>query len=83
MIRFLSDQHGGERLGELEKYLSTESDSDLLIILGDVGLRFADTEENRQFDEMFLSSKKKIAFIDGNHENFKYLLFPERTVARW
>lgn len=81
MIWFLSDQHGGERMGELEKYLSTASDSDLLIILGDVGLRFADTEENRRFDEIFLSSDKNIAFIDGNHENFSYLYsFP---IEKW
>ncbi len=78
MIYFLSDQHGGERMGEFEKYLDTSDPSDLLIILGDVGLRFDDTEENRRFDELFLSSKKNIAFIDGNHENFRYLYsFPK------
>ena len=73
MIRFLSDQHGGERIGELTKYLEEAGDDDLLIILGDLGLKFRDTEENRAFDELVLSSKKKIAFIDGNHENFDYL----------
>jgi predicted phosphodiesterase len=73
MIYFLSDQHGGERIGELTKYLEEATDDDLLIILGDVGLKFRDTEENRAFDELLLSAKKKIAFIDGNHENFDYL----------
>lgn len=73
MIYFLSDQHGGERLGDLEKYLNTAGEDDLLIILGDMGIRFRDTEENRAFDELMLSAKKKIAFIDGNHENFDYL----------
>lgn len=78
MIYFLSDQHGGENLGELQKYLDTGKDGDLLIILGDVGLKFRDTEENRAFDELLLSSKKKIAFLDGNHENFEYIYsFPE------
>ena len=78
MICFLSDQHGGEKLGELQKYLDTGKDDDLLIILGDVGLKFRDTEENRAFDELLLSSKKKIAFLDGNHENFNYIYsFPE------
>lgn len=78
MIYFLSDQHGGEKIGELQKYLNTARDDDLLIVLGDVGLRFRDTDENRAFDEMFLSSKKKIAFLDGNHENFDYIYsFPE------
>ena len=73
MIYFLSDQHGGERIGELTKYLNEATDDDLLIILGDVGLKFRDTEENRAFDELLLSAKKKIAFIDGNHENFDFL----------
>ena len=78
MIYLLSDQHGGENIGELTKYLDTAGDDDLLIILGDVGVRFRDTEENRAFDELFLSSKKKIAFLDGNHENFDYIYsFPE------
>lgn len=78
MIYFLSDQHGGEKIGELQKYLNTARDDDLLIVLGDVGLRFRDTDENRAFDELFLSSNKKIAFLDGNHENFDYIYsFPE------
>ncbi len=73
MIYLLSDQHGGEKIGDLKKYIDTATDNDLLIILGDVGVKFCDTIENKSFDEMFLSSKKKIAIIDGNHENFKYL----------
>ena len=73
MIYFLSDQHGGERVGELTKYLDEAGDDDLLIILGDVGVKFRDTEENRAFDELLLSSKKKIAIMDGNHENFKFI----------
>lgn len=78
MIYFLSDQHGGECYGDLQKYLDMATEEDLLIILGDLGLRFQDTEENRKFDEFILSAKKKIAFIDGNHENFDYLYsFPE------
>lgn len=83
MIYFLSDQHGGEKIGELQKYLNTARDDDLLIVLGDVGLRFRDTDENRAFDELFLSSNKKIAFLDGNHENFDYIYsFPEEELAR-
>lgn len=78
MIYFLADQHGGERIGELEKYLRTARADDLLIVLGDLGLCFCDTEENRAFDELLLSSKKNIAFLDGNHENFRYIYsYPE------
>lgn len=73
MIYLLSDLHGGECIGAFTKYLNEADDADLLIILGDIGLKFRDTEENRAFDELILSSKKKIAFIDGNHENFDFL----------
>ena len=45
----------------------------MLIILGDVGLNFEKTKENKEFTEYFLSARKNIAFIDGNHENFEYL----------
>lgn len=78
MIYFLADQHGGEKPGDLKKYIDTAADDDLLIILGDIGLAFQDTAENRAFDELLLSSKKSIAFLDGNHENFKHIYsFPE------
>ena len=59
MIYFLSDQHGGECIGELTKYLEEATDSDLLIILGDVGIKFRDNEENRAFDELLLSANKR------------------------
>ena len=81
MIYFLSDQHGGESYGEIQKYLDTAGEDDLLIILGDLGLKFQDTEENRAFDEFILSAKKKIAFIDGNHENFDRLYSEEFEVV--
>ena len=73
MIWLLSDPHGGESAEGLRQYLESASQDDLLILLGDVGLRFADTEENRRFDDLLLSTKKNIAFLDGNHENFAYI----------
>lgn len=73
MIWLLSDLHGGENIQGFLHYLETAQDDDLLILLGDVGLKFADTEENRRFDALFLSAKKNIAFLDGNHENFAYI----------
>ncbi|MBE5743462.1 MAG: hypothetical protein E7358_01955 [Clostridiales bacterium] len=73
MIYLLADMHGGEKLGELNKYLEIANDDDLLIILGDIGIKFCDSEENKAFDDLIFSSKKKIAFLDGNHENFKYI----------
>jgi predicted phosphodiesterase len=74
----LADQHGGEAVGDLKRYIDEANDNDLLIILGDLGIAFTNTDENKRFDELILSSKKKIAFLDGNHENFKYIYsFPE------
>ena len=78
MIYLLSDQHGGERVGDLKIYIETASENDILITLGDIGVKFCDTEENREFDKLLLSSKNKIAIVDGNHENFNYLYsFPK------
>lgn len=78
MIWLLSDLHGGENIRGFQEYLETAGEDDLLILLGDIGLKFAETEENRCFDELLLSAKKNIAFLDGNHENFPYLkTFPE------
>ena len=73
MIYVLSDIHGDRNFKGLEDYISKADDNDLLIILGDVGLSFEKTEENRIFTDFFLSIKKNIAIVDGNHENFDYL----------
>ena len=80
MIYLLSDIHAGETsaIDGLRRYFEIAGNDDILIILGDVGVGFEDTEQNREFDELFLSSTKKIAFLDGNHENFAYInSFPE------
>ena len=73
MIYLLSDLHGEANFSGLKDYIEKSNDHDLLIILGDVGLQFEEVEENLAFTEFFLSIKKNIALIDGNHENFKYL----------
>ncbi|MBE7049752.1 MAG: hypothetical protein E7394_03155 [Ruminococcaceae bacterium] len=79
MIYFLSDLHSNINFSTLKNYLDIATDDDLLIILGDIGLKFEKTQQNREFDDYFLSINKKIAFIDGNHENFDYLkTFPEK-----
>ena len=73
MIWLLSDPHGGETTEGIRQYLQTAPSNDLLILLGDVGLKFTDTEENREFDRLLLGARKPIAFLDGNHENFGYI----------
>ncbi|MBQ6846937.1 MAG: metallophosphoesterase [Oscillospiraceae bacterium] len=78
MIYLISDIHGKTEFKGLLQYLERAGKEDLLIVLGDVGLKFGDTEENRVFTEWFLSLGKNIAIVDGNHENFEYLeSFPE------
>ena len=79
MIYLISDLHG-EACNGLIQYLSVYKKGDLLIILGDVGLKFENDEKNRKFTEDFLSIDKPIAFVEGNHENHPYLnSFPEEV----
>ena len=80
MIYLISDPHGGESMKGLLQYLEVCQDSDLLIILGDLGVRFEDTEENKRFTEWFLSLDKQIAVVEGNHENHSFInSFPSDT----
>lgn len=69
----------------LTEYLEKATDDGLLIILGDMGLEFRDTEENKKFTEQFLAIKKNIAIVDGNHENFEDHpdYFPGRGLNRY
>lgn len=81
MIYLLSDPHGVITDG-LKKYEAIRKEGDLLIILGDIGLSFAEHEDFEEFTKEFLSLPYPIAFIDGNHENFDYLnSFPEENYA--
>lgn len=73
MIYLISDVHGSMDFCGLREYCEIANKEDLLIILGDVGLAFEKTEENRAFTEYFLTIDKNIAIIDGNHDNFAYL----------
>ena len=68
MIYFAGDMRAENRRA-IEEYERIATESDLLIILGDLGIGFEKTEENRNFDGYFLSLRANIAFIDGNHEN--------------
>ena len=78
MIYLISDPHGGESMEGIKGYLERCKDDDLLIILGDLGLNFQKTEENRRFTEWFLSLNRQIAIVEGNHENHAYIQsFPE------
>lgn len=81
MIYFISDPHGGECMEGFRRYEAIRKTGDLLIILGDLGLGFTDSEENRAFDEYFLSLPYPVAVVDGNHENFDRLYsYPEEEM---
>ena len=80
MIYFLSDLHGDINFSGLNEYLEIAKKDDLLIILGDISLKLSESENYERFTKYFLSLKKNIAFIDGNHENFEFLKsFPTKT----
>ena len=81
MIYLAADPHADPLFPPLLDYVERAKDDDLLIILGDVGLYFEDTEQNRRFNDFFLSIKKNVAFIDGNHENFSY--FKTLPAVKW
>ncbi len=72
MIKFISDNHAFDFIGELMTY-SPESEDDLLIILGDTCLKLADIEKYNEFDKWLLSREYNIAIVEGNHENYEYL----------
>ena len=81
MIFLLSDLHGKLDFEGLNSYLACGKEDDLLIILGDLGLKFENTAENKNFTEGFLKITKNIAIVDGNHENFSFLSsFPEEEL---
>ena len=74
MIYLISDPHGGHRTAGIEQYLRDSSKGDICIVLGDLGLNFAEHEHiYKEFTENFLKTDKKFAFIDGNHENYDYI----------
>lgn len=78
MIWLLSDLHGELDFAGWQNFTARQEQDDILILLGDVELQEAQREDNRQFTETILSSKKPIWIVDGNHENFEWLnTFPE------
>ena len=81
MIYLAADPHADLNFAPILDYIERAEEGDLLIILGDVGLYFEDTEQNRRFNDFFLSIKKNVAFIDGNHENFDY--FKTLPAVKW
>ncbi len=71
MIYIVSDIHGHIRLEWLKAQLNTLSlaESDYLIILGDAGMIWSETE-HLEVCEYYENLPCKTLFLDGNHENF-------------
>lgn len=73
MIYLLSDLHAELDFAAFDTYLQEDHTRDLLVILGDIGLKLEKTEENEVFTQRFLAAQCPIALVDGNHENFDFL----------
>lgn len=74
MIYLAADIHGYIRLGRLKELLRpyTVTSSDYLIILGDAGIVWSETE-HKEVQTFYESLPLSTLFVDGNHENFDLL----------
>lgn len=74
MIYLAADIHGHIRLERLKELLQSYSisDNDYLIILGDAGIIWSDTEY-KEVQAFYESLPLTTLFVDGNHENFDLL----------
>lgn len=71
MVYITGDLHADTAAKGLQEYLAKCTENDWLIVLGDTNLYFG--EHNKAFTDWFCSLRAKIAFLDGNHENFDWL----------
>ena len=74
MIYLAADIHGHIRIERLKSLLQsyTLTDSDYLIILGDAGIIWSETE-HKEVQSFYESLSLTTLFVDGNHENFDLL----------
>lgn len=76
MIYLIGDIHGDitQIMSEnLKKSGINIKYNDTIIVLGDFGVMFKDTEQQRESLKYINELSYNVAFIDGNHENFDYL----------
>ncbi len=74
MIYLAADIHGHIRLDRLKELLQpyAVTSNDYLIILGDAGIVWSDTE-HKEVQSFYESLPLTTLFVDGNHENFDLL----------
>ena len=72
MIRIIGDTHGDrDRFGKLAEYGEKEwNENDMLIVTGDFGFIFANSDYEREFLDELEKKPYTICFCDGNHEKF-------------
>lgn len=75
-IATIGDQHGNiENFYKLIDFLENTEKPDIYIQLGDLGLMGDNFQKYiNKLNKKFKSINKKLFFIDGNHENHKWLL---------
>lgn len=76
MIYLIGDIHGDitQIMSEnLKKSGINIKYNDTIIVLGDFGIMFKDTEQQRESLKYISGLSYNVVFIDGNHENFDYL----------
>lgn len=76
MVHLIGDIHGDITQIMKENLIKdgiSISKNDVVIILGDFGVMFKDTEQHRLALDYISKLNYYVAFIDGNHENFGYL----------
>ena len=85
MIFITGDTHGWKDLDKLKKFNFKTQDEltkeDYVIILGDFGLLWNNSEEERYWLDWLDSRNFTTLFVDGNHENFNLLY--EYKLEEW
>ena len=85
MIFITGDTHGWKDLDKLKKFNFKIQDEltkeDYVIILGDFGLLWNNSEEERYWLDWLDSRNFTTLFVDGNHENFNLLY--EYKLEEW
>ena len=80
MIFITGDTHADFRL-RMNQHIFRAAENDCLIICGDFGGVWRDTEKERYWLDWMNKKPYKVLFVDGNHENFDRLA--EFPVAEW
>lgn len=81
MIYVTGDTHGDERRFRDWEYMTAQlSAKDKLMVCGDFGYVFRDSDREKQYLDFMAEKPYQILFVDGNHENFDLIsAYPVET----